>query len=274
VSEEIARRVTNLGQEYPFVVSTPLRVSLRPFEEFAPANWMYLFLLLLSGERDKAISKSDKFAVLIREGRTLFHACASVGVAGLLRNARTVWFGHPRPEGSGFFLALQGLCAKLGCGKAKDGAPPGLPSKPQDDQVDVIGWRDFRDKRNANLLVFCQAATGSDWDDKSIANHVDAFKDWFAIQPYARAMSSIAIPVPAHHEVHEHPEEGFEVAVHNALHRSQKRHGVLIDRFRIVEAVLDVTADSKSAEMVGGIEKLAELRQWVTNAIAAIKQAA
>jgi hypothetical protein len=232
-----------------------------------------LFLLLLSGERDKLLPSSDKIAALVRKGRVLFHACASIGVAGLLRNANTVWFGWPRPDGAGFLTALANLCERMGYGKAKQQIPAGLPTDAKDDQIDVIGWRTFRDQRNGNLLILCQAATGQSWDEKSIVNHVDAFRQWFDLSPYALATASIALPFPAHHEVNEYPEEGFQAARHNAALRSQSRHGVLIDRLRIVEAVFDVTGDSRRTGEVMGLDKLPELKGWVSDALVAIKEA-
>jgi hypothetical protein len=114
VSQEVAKRVESLEKDYPFVVGNrPLRMTLKDVKQLTSAHWMYLFLLLLSGDQDKTFSKSDKLSEFMREGRVLFHACASIGVAGLLRSAQTVWFGFPRPEGDGFLEALQALCTKL-----------------------------------------------------------------------------------------------------------------------------------------------------------------
>jgi hypothetical protein len=274
VSEEVGHRQSSLENDYPFDVSSPFRLALKELNKLSEANWIYLFLLLLSGQRDKTLPMSEKITVLQRAGRTLFHACASVGVAGLLRNGRTVWFGSPRPDGSPFLRALASFCEKLGYGRSKDYVPAGLPTQSQDDGIDVIGWREFRDRRNGGFLVLCQAATGDNWDGKSVLTTVDTFRTWFDREPYARATGSIAVPFPAHHDVAEHPGEGFEVAVHNALARSQIKHGVLIDRGRIVEAVTHVLADQKDAQAIGGLEKLPELRTWVLETIDAVKEVA
>jgi len=274
VSDEIGHRAQTLETQYPFVISRPFRLSLKSFEELSEAHWTYLFLLLLSGQRDKALPASEKIAELTREGRVLFHACASIGVAGLLRNGGTIWFGSPRPDGMPFLQALASVCEKLGYGKAKDYIPAGLPTQPQDDGIDVIGWRQFRDSRNGGLLVLCQAATGDNWDAKSVIGAVETFRAWFDKELYAKATASIAVPFPANHDVGEHPVEGYEAAVHNALHRSQSKHGVLIDRCRMVESVVDVMADIKNASAVGGLDKLPELERWVRETINAVKDAA
>ena len=272
VSEEIGERLQTLGAEYPFSVTTqPFRLTLKSTTELKPPQWTYLFLLLISAERDKSLPKSETLAALIRKGRTLFHACASIGVAGLLRNGHTFWFGSPRPDGANFLAALAQLCSELSFGKAKDHIPAGLPEQPKDDNVDVVGWPRFRQQRGGNLIVLCQAATGDNWDTKSIIPHIQAFKAWFDVHPYALATASIALPFPAHHEVAEHPEEGFQAALHNALNRAESRNGILIDRFRIVEAVLDVSADQTSRGTVAGIEKLTDIELWVSDAMEAIK---
>jgi hypothetical protein len=270
---EISSRARTLGNEYPFNFERHTS-HLTVKEDLTTPHWVYLFLLLLSGEGDKLLPNSEKLNGLIRDGRTLFHACASIGVAGLLRNANTIWFGWPRNDHSSFLPALANLCEKLGCGKAKAQIPAGLPKAAKDDYIDVVGWRAFRDKRNGNLLVLCQAATGRNWDDKSVTNHIDAFKDWFEIVPYGQATGSIAIPFPAHHDVCEHPAEGFEVACHNSLNRAHKRLGVLIDRMRIVESVWDVDNDTRTAAAIGGLDRLPDLKAWVGNTVEAIKEAA
>src|SRR5690242_20378755 len=53
VSEEIGYRDASLGAEYPFNVETsPLHLTVKPTEGLTAANWSYLFMLLLSAERD------------------------------------------------------------------------------------------------------------------------------------------------------------------------------------------------------------------------------
>ncbi|MGH8531523.1 MAG: hypothetical protein ACREV1_02055 [Gammaproteobacteria bacterium] len=275
IADEVGSRATALGDDYPFLVSLrPFHLKLKcEFEDLSLPSCVYLFLLLMSGAGDKVFVHSAEIDSLMRKGRTLFHACASVGVAGLLRNAETVWFGFPREDRSGFLQALQNLCERFGCGKAKERIPPGFPAKPKDDEIDIVGWRAYRGRRNGNLIVLCQAATGLNWKDKSILTQIDAFKEWFDIKPYAKATGAIAIPFPAYHEVCEYPEDGFDVAMHNAIDRAQSRLGVLIDRGRIVEAVQGINDEEAQSANIDAIEKLPELKQWVSDAIAAINAA-
>jgi hypothetical protein len=274
VSEEAGERSDALGAAYPFVITKrPFLLTVNDLRHLSPPQWTYLFLLLMSAYRDKSLPSSSQLAELVRVGRTLFHACASVGVAGLLRNGHTFWFGFPRPEGTNFLAALEQLCSEIGYGKAKDHIPPGLPERPQDDELDVVGWPKFRKQRYGNLIVLCQAATGDNWDTKSIIPHIQAFKAWFVMAPYALATPSIALPFPAHHEVSEHPEQGFQIALYNALARIELRNGVVIDRLRIVESVLDAGVDEGQHGRIAGIEKIDELKAWVSSAMHAISSA-
>jgi hypothetical protein len=274
VSEEIDFRATCLGPEYAFDVLRPFNITLKPECKLTDPHWAYLFLLILSVENSRSLPQSQDLSQLIRTGRTLFHACASVGVAGLIRNAETVWFGWPRPDATAFPQALDSLCRQLGWGRPKDPPPPGFSAHTKDDGIDIVGWRRFRDRKNGTMLVLCQAATGNNWDEKSIVTHVEAFTDWFDLSPYGRATSSIAVPFPAHHEVTEFPEAGFELARHNYLNRQQKKHGVLIDRLRIVESIHDIALATTEKNVVGGIDKIPELKKWVEDALAAIRKVA
>ena len=274
VAEEIDFRRHAMNGMYPFEATRePFRLTLRrEVEKLNDAGCVYLFLLILSAARDGHLPQSEALKKLVAEGRVLFHACASIGVAGLLENGKAVWFGFPRPDKTAYLTALAELCKKLGCGRAKEDVPPGLSRSPKDEQVDVVGWRGFRDKRNGNLLVLCQAATGRDWTDKSILPRVGGFRFWFEQEPYALAAGAIAIPFPAHHEVHEH-EHGFAQSRHNAMHLAHMTLGVLIDRVRIVESVHDILESGRSLDGIDGISHLPKLREWVGQAVSAIKVA-
>lgn len=271
IAQEIDFRAQALGTEYAFEVHRPFRIILKPAADLTTSHWTYLFLLLLTGETAHALPKSDELSKLIGSGRTLFHACASIGVAGILRNAETVWFGWPRPHAdvAKFSAALQDLCRKMGWGAPKDPPPPGLPSNPKDDGIDIVGWRRYRDRRNGTMVVLCQAATGNNWDEKSVLTHVGAFRQWFATEIYSHAMGAIALPFPAHHELGEYPESGYESARLNYMHRKEAQHGVLIDRLRIVEAVHDVSQGG-ATDVIGGYDKIPELKIWVEQVLAAM----
>jgi hypothetical protein len=264
VSDEIGFRHAALGIQYPFEVQfDPLRVSLkRPLN--GTTHEAYLFMLLMTAVKDQRFDNKAAARASIDAGRRLFHLCASVGVAGLLNQGRTYWFGFPRPTKTGFAAALADLCREIGFARHKIPPPPGLPEDPKDDQVDVIGWREFADRRVGSLFVVCQAATGNDWSGKSVANHLEAFAEWFVHAPYRKAMPSLAIPFPAHHEVLDPTgEHDFDTAVFNALGRLQLQHGVVLDRIRIVDALAKILEDAAALQRVGGFERIDVFKEWI-----------
>ncbi|MGR4893209.1 hypothetical protein ACIPPQ_19430 [Sphingopyxis sp. LARHCG72] len=263
VSEEISFRERALGPDYPFeVVGDPLRISLKE-DVNATSHAAYLFMLMMTGLKDKLLPTSPAIVSRTGRGRTLFHICASIGVAGVLRDGHTYWFGFPRPDKSVFGKALEDLCSKLGFGRAKNPPPPGLPIAAKDDQIDVVGWRAFRDRRNGTLLIICQAATGNDWDTKSVKPHLGAFTDWFDQSPYREAMASLAVPFPVHHEVDDRDGEDYDEAVFNALQRLNHRHGVVLDRLRITESVSPIASDAEAAQRIGGYNGMNVLVDWI-----------
>ena len=273
VSDEIAFRMDALGDVYPFEVKlSPRRIKLKAtLEDLGLPEQLYIFMLLMTGGRDKICALPAEKQHL---GRTLFHVCASYGVAGLIRGGKTYWFGHPRPAQIGFLDALQELCCQMGWGNAKTAVPPGLPELPKDDGVDIVGWRLFGDRRVSGLVILCQAATGSDWEGKSITTCLSSFLDWFDSRPYCCATPSLAVPFPAHHEVTEPQDSSYELAVHNALYRLQGKLGVILDRLRIVEGVRDAASDSATVGRTAGAEKLPELRTWVSETVKAVAESA
>lgn len=263
VAEEIGFRERTLGDDYPFAVSgDPLRLACRE-EINDTSHKAYLFMLLMTAFKDHMLPTSQAIVSRVGQGRTLFHHCASIGVAGLLKDGHTFWFGWPRPNKANFATALEELCGRLGFGRAKKPPPAGLPDAAKDDQIDVVGWRAFRDKRNGTLLLICQAATGNDWDSKSVVPHLGAFTEWFDRAPYKVASASLAVPFTVHHEVDDREGEDYEEAVFNALQRLNYRHGVVLDRLRITESVAPVIASGDAGARVGGFIGLAVLSNWI-----------
>ncbi len=264
VGEEIEFRAKALGQLYPFsVASDPFRISLRQ-DTTSIAHYAYIFMLLMSAAHYEFLPTNHEVRSSINLGRRLFHICASIGVAGLLRRGRTYWFGFPRPNKTNFATALAELCSEMGYAEAFDPAPAGLPRDAKDDQVDVIGWRVYGDRRIGTMVVVCQAATGADWDSKSVLSHLQAFLDWFQRVPYRHAMGSLAVPFPGHHEVEE-AEDGFETALSHALSRLNARHGVVLDRLRITESIPALVGDANGWHSVAGHAEVQALIEWINN---------
>ena len=73
---------------------------------------------------------------------------------------------------------------------------PSAPAAPKDDQVDVFAWREQPDGLPGFLLVAAQVATGKDWRDKSIKQHVRGVfeKRWFNRPPVTEMVAYHVIP--------------------------------------------------------------------------------
>ena len=124
-------------------------------------------------------------------------------------------FGFPRPDGSGFLMKLSEIWTSLGDGKVE--ADPSAPSRPKDDQIDVLAWREQRDGLPGFLLIAAQVATGRDWKSKPIRDHVTSVfpKRWFNPAPVTSMVTYHVIPFAR-------PDEDFRddvLVLGNVLHR-------------------------------------------------------
>ncbi len=150
----------------------------------------------------------------VRQLRLYFQYFATSAIAAEIRGS--AWsFGFPRPDSTGFIEKLSEVWAVL-----KDGtvAPdPSAPAAPKDDQVDVFAWREQPDGLPGFLLVAAQVATGKDWRDKSIKQHVRGVfeKRWFNRPPVTEMVAYHVIPFAR-------PDELFRddvLVLGNVLHR-------------------------------------------------------
>ncbi|MCY4301241.1 MAG: hypothetical protein OXC68_05825 [Aestuariivita sp.] len=268
VAYELGFRNDSLNEMYPFkytaLPSGHFSLTL-DFDETNQAHQMYVFMLLVSGVRDKRIALPDLEAFILQAG-TLFHVCASIGVAGLMHSGQTFWFGFPRPDGTNFLDALRKLSDKLKFPKPKQQIPAGMSAQAKDEEIDIVGWRPFVDNRIGGLIVLCQAASGSNWSAKSIISAVPKFsKTFFTQGPYGYGVGAMAMPFMAHHDVElttKDIEEDFEDACYNRLWSTHSGFGVILDRIRIVQATNEVFSRADHEDAVAGIEKYVDLTSW------------
>lgn len=270
VAYELGFRSDALGQMYPFeykaLPSGHFSLTLN-FDEHNKAHQIYIFMLLISGARDKRISlPNEGLKPFMSQAGTLFHVCASIGVAGLLHSGRTFWFGFPRPDSTNFLSALKNLGEKLIFPKPKPQIPAGMSSQAKDEEIDIVGWRPFVDNRIGGLVVLCQAASGNNWNAKSIISAVPKFSATFFTQgPYGYGVGAMAMPFMAHHEVElksKDVDEDFEDACYNRLWGVHSGFGVILDRIRIVQSTNDVFVRPDYQEAVAGIDRYEEVTNW------------
>lgn len=270
VAYELGFRSDALGDMYPFkYVTLPsghFSLTLAMAEE-NHAHQMYIFMLLISAARDKRISLPGEGLVpFMSQAGMLFHMCASIGVAGLMHSGRTFWFGFPRPDNSNFLKALQNLSKDLVFPKPKARIPIGMSAQAKDEEIDIVGWRPFVDNRIGGLVVVCQAASGNNWDAKSIVSAIPKFTNTFFNQgPYGYGVGAMAMPFMAHHRIElstKDNDEDFEEACYNRISGTHSGFGVILDRIRIVQAARDVFERDDHADAIAGIEKYPDVIAW------------
>ena len=267
---EIEYRTEVLGSDYPFVIETVasgwrvLPADEPQDDQCAVARCCYLFCLLASALRDRCIHGS-RSADLKKLMERLFQDVA-VDAAAAIMCGHVVSFGWPRPEGTGFRAALDGACRRLGLGAPLRHLPAWSSGQEKDAGIDVIAWREFRDRRPGKLVMLGQVATGLDWPEKSVKNDTYRFFAWFSIRPTEHFIPAIFIPFPQHHECSPRSGVSFDDAAVGQAWLRERNLGLVVDRLRIVEVAAGRLADSGCT--------LQTLRDWVHGALDLARAAA
>lgn len=228
-------RAAFVGEKYPFNVESDLIT-------FAVPSWrhsiVYAFLLALNARYVYGLSPETNMAARI------FERLVRVAMAAYI-NGEAEHFGWPRDGAPGkrnFAAALPVLLRKLGeraAMKYED-----IPSKIKDNEVDVFAWRPPGDDRRGQLILMCQCAIGSGWNDKGI--RLDKWDPFitFAVTPVGAA----AFPfVPRAME----EDPNFDYLY---LSRSV---GLWFDRLRLAVLIAESELDEPlAAAMIAYIERL------------------
>ena len=270
VLTEIEYRTKVLGWDYPFVIESArsgwrvLPADEPADDHCAVARHCYVFCLLASALRDRRIHGS-RSAELKMPMERLFQEVA-VGAAAAIMCGDVISFGWPRPEGTGFRAALDGTCRKLGLGEPLQHLPAWSSGQEKDAGIDVIAWREFRDRRPGKLVMLGQVASGLDWPKKSVKNDTYRFFAWFSRPPTEHFVPAIFIPFPQHHECSPRSGVPFDYAAFDDAWLRERNLGLVVDRLRIVEVAAARLVDS------GGT--LQTLRDWVNGALDLARAAA
>lgn len=202
---EIEERQRHAGDHYPFELVRGRVVQAR--EDYAD-HFAYLFCLVLS-----------YFGYSVRAGDPinpwhLFEDVALVAAKNFV-SGEAVRFGALR-EGRTFAEAVDELCVLLGEGN-KYRARHAL--NPQDDKLDLVAWRNFRDHRESKLILFGQCAAGANWTGKIAELQPQEWaEEWLYEMPVSPLVRSFYVP-------HRVP--------HNRWAYLSRRTGILFDRCRI-----------------------------------------
>ncbi len=202
IFDELEQRVNAAGEAYPFQLNYSGVLQVRSSWEKFPA---YIFCLCLSyfGSEDS-------------KPRKLFEQVSCLAARKYLQG-EVIGFGAPRTElPSSFSEAVTEMCRHIGEGQSyKD--QPSLSSK--DDRLDLVAWKDFRDKLSSKILMFGQCASGWDWEDKLTELRPEAFcGNWMADFPTSPLIRSFFTP-------HRIERRKWNWATRNA--------GILFDRCRV-----------------------------------------
>lgn len=186
-----------LGASYPFALDENGDVLTYSCDEPSCGQAAYILSLVLS--HLKAASPIlDGSAVYptddeIIELRKYFQYFATAALAAEV-NGMAWSFGHPRPDKTNFHTKLTEVWGLLRDGVVQ--ASVGVPERPQDDQIDVFAARLHPDGLPGFLLAAAQVATGTNWRDKSLRNHLEKVfpSRWFGRQPVTGMICYHIIP--------------------------------------------------------------------------------
>ncbi len=249
----IRLRQRALGSAYPF--STDEFGSIVSFQAETPdlGQAAYLVSLVLSNLRaitplldGSELHPSEDQVKALRQYFQYFATAALAAEVG-----GQAWsFGFPRPDGSGFVGKLSEIWSVL-----KDGAvkpDPSAPAAPKDDQIDVFAWREHTDGLPGFLLAAAQVATGSDWKEKSIKNHVKGVFStrWFSLCPVTEMVAYHVVPFAR-------PDEKFRddvLVLGNVLHR-----------IRVPKRVSEAEILKTQGPVIEGFDRLQAAANWIAS---------
>jgi len=262
VQGEIARRLRNIGDDYPFRIDDKGR-ALEFRTPVSLVGSVYLFCLFLSHAFDRTIMPDNLAPEITNRIRDLFQACSTVAAGGYIQGP-AVSFGFPRPDGTEFLKALRRVYRLFGdgrpCRKPRKASPP----KVKDNGVDIIAWRPSIDDLPVMPYLIGQVASGADWEDKSVKADRNQFhKYWFVEQPASQPQDAMFVPFGLE-PANEKQEEDYEALLKDHMQLLGHKFGNLFYRDRIARHVahgLQLIADGE--QRIERHADLTEVVQWV-----------
>lgn len=244
-------RKSALGDAYPFELDENGRAVSFTVEKPDLGQAACLVSLLLSNLRagtpllnGSHYHPSDPE---VRRLRACFQYFATAAIAAEVGGP--AWsFGFPRPDGSGFAKKLGEIWEILKDGTV--GVDSSAPPSPKDDKVNVFAWREQRDQLPGFLLVAAQVATGKDWKEKSIKNHLDRVfpNRWFSTAPATEMVAYHVIPFAR-------PDISFRddvLVLGNVLHR-----------LRVPLRVAEAIGLARNGIAIEAFDQLDEASEWI-----------
>lgn len=236
IAAEIRYRM-EVGQSlYPFEIEdNDYSLTWRP--KGTESDIIYPYLLLAT----RANMGKDRIKDGI-DGSLLFeHLCSEVAKNYFGPRAEVDILGTSKEDVKSFREKLKDITSAIG-----EGGPihENHGHKPQDDNVDVIVWKGFKDKQPSKMIAFGQCKTGTSWVDRLSELNTEAFcKTWFTRQP-------VLTPVRMFFTAQDFPREIFRVRANEA--------GLVFDRFRILDYIPEEIAPKLLAEIKTWTESIKE----------------
>jgi hypothetical protein len=213
ISTEIRYRIQVGGHLYPFKLGDH-DYTIRFASESDESIIVYPYLLLAT--RSKMGKDRVKAGI---DGSLLFeHLCSIVAQNYFGPRAEVDILGTSKEDVLSFRGKLREITRVLGEGGDIHENPG---HKPQDDNVDVIVWKGFKDQQPSKMIAFAQCKTGTSWVERLSELNTEAFcKTWFTRQP-------VLTPVRMFFTAQYFPRDIFRVRANEA--------GLVFDRFRILD---------------------------------------
>lgn len=261
---EIARRLKNVGEYYPFRIDA--RGSAMEF--VAPqtlAGSAYLFCLFLSHAFDRSIIPKTLAPRVTSKTRDLFQACATVAAGGFVTGP-AMSFGFPRPDGSSFIKALHRVYKAFGDGTPRRKPRAAAARAIKDNGIDIVAWRRSIDNLPCTLYLIGQVASGADWENKSVIpdrKHFHLY--WFTSVPASQPHDAMFMPFALEPD---DPQDGtsYDDLLKDYMQSVGYRYGTLFYRDRIARYLAD--GDRCVSEGEIAIERhqdLPKMVRWVNS---------
>jgi len=237
VREELGTRIANLGEAYPFeMVDTG--ATWRLVYQVQPDRHDHLFYsccLLITGRRHSLIRHE------IPEMDKVLQVIAYL-VAARIVQGTAYWFGYPRPDETGKMLsAVKELLVRIGFKSADPVAPIWSVGTEKDEGIDIVAWRNFGDCLPSRLIVYGQVASGKNWMDKPVDQHVSVFRAWLGDYGQQYYVPAMFIPWQQYVYVEPTRDRSFRQRVVDLSMRNERTLGLTVDRGRIAELATRTT---------------------------------
>lgn len=250
VVQRIEDRRDVLGSEYPFRLDRQGHILRYQPAGDSIGQGAYVLSLVLSNLQTPVLngSRLRPEDSEIRRLRQLFQYLSTAALAAEIQGS--AWsFGFPRPDGSAFLVKLEEIWSTFDDGTV--GRKPGASVSPKDDKVDVFAARLHPDQQPGFLFAAAQVATGTDWTEKSLLGHLDAFKHcWFWDAPVTRFIPYMIVPFAV-------DDAKFRVAV--------SKLGNMLHRLRVPLRVSEARKLVDAGVKIEAYDQLQEVVDWVAS---------